>query len=64
MDHIPRRDVIDAGVGERQSVGETLMQAHRQAARRGRLAHHRRARQAVDRFDIEAYQRRLPLRTR
>ena len=43
MDHIPRQDVIEAGVGERQGVGEALMQAHRQAARRGRLAHHREA---------------------
>ena len=64
MDHIPRQDEIEVGVGKRQGVGEALMQAHRQAARRGRLAHHREAGQAaVNRLDIEAVlgeQQRMP----
>src|SRR5215813_12469629 len=55
MDHTPRQDVIEASVGKRQGVGEALVEAHRQAARRGCLAYHGQAGQAaVDRLDIEA----------
>src|SRR6516162_6002313 len=67
MDHIPRQDIIEADVGKRQRVGETLVQAHRQAARRGCLAYHREPDQAaVDRLDIEAVlgeQQRMPADT-
>src|SRR5690349_15005016 len=48
MDHIPRQDVIEGGVGKRQGVGEALVQAHRQTACRGRLAHHLRPPAAGD----------------
>ena len=54
MDHISRQDVIEVGVGIRQGIGETIVQAHREAARRGRLAHHGEAgRVAVDGLDIK-----------